>query len=130
MIPSAFVFLDSMPLAGPGKVNLKALPELGRGRRELQTPLALPRTPVEKKIAHIWAEVLGLDQVGIDDDFFQLGGDSLMASRIVARIINIFKVEVPLSALFNAPKISTMASVVVGYGATQVECEVEEHTII
>ena len=51
MIPSAFVLLDSMPLAGPGKVNLKALPELGRGRPELQTPLALPRTPVEKKIA-------------------------------------------------------------------------------
>ncbi|HEY1232271.1 MAG TPA: phosphopantetheine-binding protein [Candidatus Binatia bacterium] len=130
MIPSAFVFLDSMPLAGPGKVNLKALPELARGRRELQTPLALPRTPVEKKIAQIWAEVLGLEQVGIDDDFFQLGGDSLIASRIVARIINTFQVEIPLSALFAAPKISAMASVVVGYGATQADCEIEEHTII
>ena len=130
MIPSAFVLLDSMPLAGPGKVNLKALPELGRGRPELQTPLALPRTPVEKKIAQIWAEVLGLEQVGIDDDFFQLGGDSLLASRIVARIIDTFQVEVPLSALFGAPKLSTMASVVVGYGATLAECEVEKETII
>ena len=111
-------------------MNLKALPELGRGRPELQTPLALPRTPVEKKIAQIWAEVLGLEEVGIDDDFFQLGGDSLLASRIVARIIDTFQVEVPLSALFGAPKVSTMASVVVGYGATLAECEVEKETII
>jgi acyl carrier protein len=126
MIPSAFVFLDGMPLAGPGKVDLKALPELGRDRPELHTPLALPRTPIEEKIAQIWAEVLGLEQVGIDDDFFQLGGDSLIASRIVARIIDTFQIEVPLSALFNAPKIATMASVVVAYGATQPGCEVEK----
>ncbi|HET9805236.1 MAG TPA: non-ribosomal peptide synthetase [Candidatus Acidoferrum sp.] len=126
MIPSAFVFLDSMPLAGPGKVNLKALPELARSRPELQTPLALPRTPIEEKIAQMWAEVLGLEQVGIDDDFFQLGGDSLIASRIVARIIATFEVEIPLGALFNAPKISTMASVLVAYGAAQAEGEVAE----
>ena len=126
MIPSAFVFLDSMPLAGPGKVDLKALPELVRGRPELHTPLAPPRTAIEKKIAEMWAEVLGLEQVGVDDDFFQLGGDSLQASRIVARIIATFQIEVPLSALFNAPKIRTMASVVVAYGAAQAEGEVEK----
>ena len=129
MIPSAFVFLDSLPLAGPGKVNLKALPELGRGRPELDTPLALPRTPVEQKIAQIWAEILGLEQVSIDDDFFQLGGDSLLASRIISRVIDTFQVDIPLSALFLAPKVRAMASVVPGYGGKLGERELVERML-
>ena len=129
MIPSAFVFLDSLPLAGPGKVNLKALPELGRGRPELETPLVLPRTPVEQRIAQIWAEILGLDQIGIDDDFFQLGGDSLQASRIISRVIDAFRVDIPLSALFDAPTVSAMASVVVWNGNKPAELELVEHML-
>lgn len=126
MIPSAFVLLDSLPLAGPGKVNLTALPELGRGRPELETPFALARTPVEQEIAHIWAELLGFEQIGIDDDFFQLGGDSLLASRVISRVIDAFRINVPLRALFEAPTVSAMASLVAQNGTKPAEPQLVE----
>ena len=112
MIPSAFVFLDSLPLVGPGKVNLRALPVPGRARPDLETPFAFPRTPVEEKIVKIWAQVLDVDQVGIHDRFFEVGGDSLLASRVVSRVIDVFLIELPLRSLFESPTVADMAAVV------------------
>ena len=112
MIPSAFVFLDSLPLAGPGKVNLRALPEPGRARPDLDAPIALPRTLIEVKIAEIWAEVLHVDQIGIHDRFFDLGGDSLMAARIISRIRAEFNIVLPLRSLFDTPTVADMAAAV------------------
>lgn len=112
MIPSAFIFLDSFPLVGPGKVNLRALPDPGRTRPDLEVPFTFPRTPVEGKIAKIWAEVLDLDQVGIHDRFFELGGDSLLATRVISRVIDTFRIEVPLRSLFETPTVAAMAAVV------------------
>jgi amino acid adenylation domain-containing protein len=112
MIPSAFVFLNSLPLIGPGKVNLRALPIPGRGRPDLDTPVAFPRTPVENKLVQIWAELLDVDQVGIHDRFLELGGDSLLASRIICRVIDVFHIEVPLRSLFETPTVADMAAVV------------------
>lgn len=112
MVPSAFIFMDALPLTGPGKVNLQALPELGRARPDLEIPFAFPRTTVEEKMVKIWVEVLGVDQVGIHDHFFELGGDSLLATQVISRVIHTFQVEVPLRLFFEAPTVAEMAAVV------------------
>ena len=110
MVPSAFVFLDSLPLAGPGKVNLRALPSVGRGRPDVETPFAFPRTPVEKCLVEIWAQLLDVDQVGIYDRFLDLGGDSLLASRFISQVRDVFHIEVPLRSLFDTPTVADVAA--------------------
>jgi acyl carrier protein len=71
-----------------------------------------PRSPVEKELARIWSEVLKLEQVGIHDNFFNLGGHSLLATQVISRVINTFRVELPLRSLFEAPTIERMAVVI------------------
>ena len=112
MIPSAFVMLDSMPLTPHNKVDRSALPTPGHSRPQLDTAFVAPRTEVEQELARIWAEVLCLDKVGVDDNFFDLGGHSLAASRIISRVINAFGKELPIKALFDAPSVAEMAAVI------------------
>ena len=92
-MPSAFVMLDALPVLPNGKVDRSALPAPGPARPELETPLVPPRTPVEETLAEIWVEVLGVDRVGILDNFLELGGNSLQASRIAVRVIRAFGVR-------------------------------------
>ena len=87
MVPSDFVFLESLPLTPNGKVDRLALPAPDRSRPELEVAYAAPRSDIETLLAKIWAEVLAIDRVGIDDNFFDLGGDSLVASRVISRVI-------------------------------------------
>jgi acyl carrier protein len=119
MIPSAFIVLDRFPLIGPGKVNLRALPVLGTARPDLDVAFAVPRTPAEKKIVEIWSELLDVDQVGIHDHFLDLGGDSLLASRIISRVIEEFQIAVQLRILFDTPTVAYMAAVIDHALATQ-----------
>jgi amino acid adenylation domain-containing protein len=112
MVPSSFVFLDELPLMSTGKVNRRGLPDPGRRRPELSTPLISPRTPIENEIAKIWADVLALDEVGVNDNFLDLGGHSLAASRIVSEMVRSFQLELPLKALFDSPTVAEMASLV------------------
>lgn len=112
MIPSTFVFLEALPLTPNGKVDRKALPEPSKDRLDLGTPFVAPRTQVEKVLAKIWAEVLSLDRVGIHDSFFDLGGHSLAATRVVSQVIKQFQLEIPLQLLFTAPTIAEMAAVI------------------
>jgi amino acid adenylation domain-containing protein len=112
MIPSTFVFLEALPLTN-GKLDRKALPEPGMFRPELDTPYAAPRTPTEAELARVWAEVLFLDNVGIHDNFFDLGGHSLAATRVVSQIIKHFQIEIPLRSLFQSPTIAEMAAVII-----------------
>jgi amino acid adenylation domain-containing protein len=84
MVPSAFVSLPAIPLTSNGKVDRSALPNLDPNRPELRAPYAAPRTPVEEILAAIWPKVLGVEQMGIDDNFFALGGDSIRSVRAVA----------------------------------------------
>jgi acyl carrier protein len=130
MIPSAFVYLDSLPLVGPGKVNLRVLPVPGKARPDLETPFTFPRTPVEEKIAKIWAQVLDVDQVGIHDRFFELGGDSLLASRVLSKVIDVFLIEVPLRSLFETPTVAEMAAVVQRNLAKQAKPEEIERVLV
>jgi len=113
MIPAAFVLLDKLPLIGPGKVDLRALPDPGLERPALDTAFILPRDAAEQAIADIWRDVLSMDQVGIHDNFFELGGDSLQAGRVVARIAECFHVDVPLRALYGSPTVECLARIIV-----------------
>ncbi|WP_223659923.1 non-ribosomal peptide synthetase [Streptomyces angustmyceticus] len=85
MVPSAFVLLDELPLTGNGKVDRKALPAPGGARPQLGAEYVAPSTPVEEAITRVWAEVLGLDRVGVHDNFFGLGGDSILTIQVISR---------------------------------------------
>ena len=112
MIPSAFMTLDELPLTATGKVDRRALPDPGKFRPDLDTSFVAPRTAIEKELSEIWAEVLSLEQVGVHDSFFDLGGHSLTATRVVSQVIKQFQTEVPLQFLFQSPTIAEMAAVI------------------
>ena len=112
MVPSAFVFLDILPLLPNGKVNRRALPVPENSRPALGTLYVAPKAPVEEDLAKIWAEILSLDKVGIHDNFFDLGGHSLAAARVVSQVIKQFQLEVPLQFLFQSPTVAEMAAVI------------------
>ncbi|HSF42618.1 MAG TPA: amino acid adenylation domain-containing protein, partial [Thermoanaerobaculia bacterium] len=101
-MPSAVVLLPELPLTPNGKVDRKALPAPEAGVPE-RAVLSAPRTPVEEILAAIWAEVLGVERVGIEDGFFDLGGHSLSAIQVVSRVRSAFGVELPLRLLFEEP---------------------------
>nr|WP_052313046.1 non-ribosomal peptide synthetase [Corallococcus coralloides] len=106
LVPSAVVVLETLPLTANGKVERRALPEpAGFARAE---PSA-PGTPYEALLASVWAQVLGVSDVGPDDDFFERGGHSLLATRAVSRIRSVFQVDLPLRALFETPKLGALA---------------------
>lgn len=109
MVPSAFVMLDEMPLLPSGKVNRAALPQAEITRPELEANFVAPRNPVEQTLTEIWAEVLGVKQIGVHDNFFALGGHSLLMAQIVARIRNTFKLEVPMRSFFQGPTVAELA---------------------
>jgi amino acid adenylation domain-containing protein len=129
MIPSVFVTLDSLPKAPNGKVSVGALPASGRARPELDNPLMPPRTPVEGIVCAIWAAVLELDEVGIHDDFLALGGHSLAASQVVARVAEAFHVDLPLSTLFDTPTVDGVAAAIAVSLARSQEREVRERLL-
>jgi amino acid adenylation domain-containing protein len=110
MVPSILVMMDALPLLANGKIDRKALPapELGAGS-EGYVP---PRNSVEETLVRIWREVLGIERVGVNDDFFALGGHSLRATQVVARIRDNFAVEIPLRQLFEATTVAQLALVI------------------
>ncbi len=112
MIPSVFVMLEAMPLTPSGKIDRQALPDPKNFRPDLGNPYVQPRTLVERDLANIWADVLALAQVGVDDNFFDLGGHSLAASRVIARVIQTYQLDIPIKALFDAPTVAEMACLI------------------
>ncbi|MFF5205705.1 amino acid adenylation domain-containing protein [Streptosporangium sp. NPDC000396] len=110
MVPSAFVVLDRLPLNHNGKVDRHALPAPA-----WQEPVVVtqgPRTEAEELVAEVWAEVLGVDRAGVHDNFFALGGNSLLAIRVVARIRAAVDLEVPIDAIFTNPTLEKLADAV------------------
>ena len=114
MVPSHVVFLENLPLTPNGKVDRRALPIPEDHKTEERSVAAATRTPIEEILVAIWCEVLGCSQVGIHDDFFALGGQSLAAMRLIAQVKELFRVEIPLSDLFGALTVAEMAQCVEG----------------
>ncbi|MDZ8224986.1 amino acid adenylation domain-containing protein [Nostoc sp. ChiVER01] len=100
MIPKAFIILDSLPLTANGKVDHYALKAIDTQSRSIEKAFIAPRTPTESTLARIWAEVLNVENVGIHDNFFDLGGNSLLAIRLLDQINKQFERDLPLSSLF------------------------------
>lgn len=109
MVPSAFVTLEALPLTTGGKIDRAALPQ---PREERELIGGEPATPIERLLAEIWCELLQRDRLGAGEDFFEAGGNSLLANQVVARIRDRLGVEVPLGELFRAPTIGGLADVV------------------
>jgi amino acid adenylation domain-containing protein len=109
MVPTSFMFLQSLPLNANGKLERKAFPPPDQCRPELAETYTTPRTPTEELLAGIWARVLKLDKVGIHDNFFELGGHSLLATQVISRIRDTFRLDLPLRTLFEAPTIFGLA---------------------
>ncbi len=112
MLPTAFVPMPSLPLTGNGKLDRAALPSPQRALEGTSPQYLAPRTDLEQGIVAIWSEVLGLKRVGVRDDFFELGGDSLMAGQVAVRLRLEFGVELPLHHLFEAPTVEAVAQTI------------------
>lgn len=111
MLPSHYVCIDKMPLSGNGKVDRSALPSI-KAAAEVQSPHAStpPKPGAETELAAIWAELLERDDIAREDDFFSLGGDSLLATRLGALLRTRMQVDLPLRILFEAPVLSNQAA--------------------
>jgi amino acid adenylation domain-containing protein/FkbM family methyltransferase len=109
MVPSAWIWLAALPLTPNGKLDRKALPQPETERPELTVAFVAPRTDLERRLAAIWSEVLGTDEVGVHDNFFDLGGHSLLGTRLMARIESRLGIALPLRALFEAPTVAALA---------------------
>ncbi len=108
MLPSAFIFLEVLPLTRSGKIDRGALPAPGNLRPELQDVFVAPRNAVEQRIARIWSDLLGIESVGIHDNFFDLGGHSLLAVRLVAELEKNFGRQLALATIFRSPTIAEL----------------------
>jgi len=108
MIPSAFVVLKALPLTPNGKIDRQALPAPSIAANFTDTFVG-PRTSGEEIIAGIWSQLLNLKKVGIHDNFFDLGGHSLLITQLLAKVREIFQVELPLRVLFEAPTVAGLA---------------------
>jgi amino acid adenylation domain-containing protein len=114
MVPSRLVALPALPFTTSGKVDRKALLALPLGDAPHPSEGAPPRGPEEELLARLFGDVLGLEQVRREDNFFHLGGHSLSAMRLVARVRQAFSVELPLSALFATPHVAGLARALSG----------------
>jgi amino acid adenylation domain-containing protein len=112
MVPKAFVFLDTLPLTPTGKIDRRALPEPVVARPPLDVPYAAPRGPVEESVAQLCSQILGITVIGIHDNLFDLGGDSLAAMQIMARVMKTFRVDVPLKRFYESPTIAGLSDII------------------
>jgi natural product biosynthesis luciferase-like monooxygenase protein/amino acid adenylation domain-containing protein/FkbM family methyltransferase len=112
MIPAAVVPLDALPVTANGKLDRAALPDPDWRRPDLAEGYAAPRTATEAALAEIWAGVLGVEHVGVHDDFFALGGHSLAAGRLAARVRADLDADLPVRAVFEAPTVAELAALV------------------
>jgi len=112
MVPTAFVFLDTLPLTANGKVDRQALPPPDQGRREIESAFAAPQNELQQKLVKIWEKVIGVNPIGIKDNFFDLGGHSLIIVRLIAQIEKAFGKRLPPAILFQAPTVEQLADII------------------
>jgi amino acid adenylation domain-containing protein len=108
-VPSRVLILEDIPKGPTGKPQRSGL--AGKLKHALEAVFVAPRTREEEILAAIWADVLGIGKIGVHDNFFLLGGDSLKAAQVVARLRDLFRVELPLRGMFQSPTLEEMASI-------------------
>jgi len=109
MIPAGFVFLKRLPRTAHGKIDRRALAAIRRGVRVAESEVVAPRNSVEQVLANIWVDLLDVEDISVFGNFFELGGQSLLAGRVLARVANDLGVALPIRALFEAPTIEALA---------------------
>ncbi len=112
MIPSIFVILDALPLTASGKVDRKALPSPDWSLEKNRQMFLPPKTSTQKEMARIWQEILGMKRVGIQDNFFDLGGHSLLLTRVIYRIQKIFTLKIPVHVFLASPTIEAASQII------------------
>jgi hypothetical protein len=120
MVPAAFVILQTIPLTANGKLDRKALPAAGIDRPEQKQTYVAPKTQLEQAMARIWAEALRIESVGVRDNFFDLGGHSLLLIEVQQRLRDELGLNIPVVELFARPTISLLAEFAVGEPAEPV----------
>ncbi len=129
MIPSIYVELEALPVTPTGKIDRKALPEPGDTRPQLEVSYVSFRNETEKHLIGIWEDVLDVRPIGIHDNFFDLGGHSLTASRIVSSVLRHFQLKIPLQALFQSPTVAEMAMVIAEHQGEELGSEKLENIL-
>jgi len=110
MVPSAFVVLEALPLTPNGKVDRRALATTAGDEAAVrEVPYVAPRTDTEATLVRLWSDLLGVQQVGVEDNFFDLGGHSLLTTQLVSRLRDTFDLEVPLQSFFEEPTVAGLA---------------------
>ena len=110
MVPSVYVVMDTLPQTPNGKVDRNALPDPAGQRKEESSPYVSPRTPLEQAIATIWEDVLKVDRVGLDDNFFDLGGHSLLIVKVFNKLKELSQYEFTLVDIFQHPTVGALSS--------------------
>ncbi len=123
MVPSAFVILEILPLMSNGKIDRRALPAPAHIQSELREDFVAPRTEIEELIAGIWSQIFGIEQIGIYDDFFALGGHSLKAMDVISRLRAALQIELPLHRFFEAPTIAKFSKMIEQVKANEVQLQ-------
>jgi len=113
MVPAAFVPLERLPLTPNGKVDRRALPVPDWANLDHESSFVAPQTSVEEALARIWTQFLGVEQVSTDSNFFDLGGHSLLMTQVIAQVREIFRIELPITVLFDAPTIGSLANYII-----------------
>jgi amino acid adenylation domain-containing protein len=109
MVPARFITIDEMPLTGNGKIDHKALPALTEADRDRSQAIVPPRDDAERQLVRMWEQILGVQQVGIRDNFFDLGGHSVLAVSLMAEMEQVFGRSLPIGTLFRHPTIEQLA---------------------
>jgi acyl carrier protein len=112
MVPTLFVKIDRLPLTTNGKVDRKSLPTPDEGNRLVDDVFVAPRTPIEERVAEILCVLFKVQEVGVHDNFFLLGGHSLLGAQLLTKIRNAFGIDLPLRAVFDAPTIAALSATI------------------
>lgn len=129
MVPSHYTILNKLPLTPNGKINRRALPKPDQTRREGESDFVPPRNAVEERLAEMWVELLALESVGVYDDFFDLGGHSLLVPKLSSEIFKVFEIELSLKSLFATPILADLALLIVQKKAQRVDRDIIVHLL-
>jgi pyochelin synthetase len=125
MVPDALMLVEDLPLTANGKIDRAALPVPWELEADRVRVFTMPTTVVEKTVAGIWQQLLGVDRVSVDDNFFDLGGDSLVATQLVAQLRQVFNVELPIRSVFETLTVAGVARTIESAGGAIAQAAAE-----